>query len=57
MRQGGSHRRLRSSDYPPLTFAFHDNATVPPWVVRKIFMRDVGLTEDEARKLLLIRRI
>jgi predicted RNA binding protein YcfA (HicA-like mRNA interferase family) len=57
VRQAGSHRRLRSPGYPPLTFAFHDSATVPPWVVRKILIRDVGLAEDEARKLLLIRRI
>jgi predicted RNA binding protein YcfA (HicA-like mRNA interferase family) len=57
VRQNGSHRRLRSSDYPALTFAFHDNATIPPWVVRKILLGDVGLAENEARKLLLIRRI
>jgi predicted RNA binding protein YcfA (HicA-like mRNA interferase family) len=52
VRQAGSHRRLQSSDYPPLTFAFHDNATVPPWTVPKILLRDIGLAEDEARKLL-----
>lgn len=57
VRQTGSHRRLRSPDYPPVTFAFHDNATVPPWVIRKILFRDVGLAEDEARKLFSIRRI
>jgi hypothetical protein len=37
---------------PPLTFAFHDNATVPSGLVRKVLVRDVGLAEDEARKLL-----
>jgi hypothetical protein len=36
--------------YPPLTFAFHDNATIPAGLVRKILVRDVGLAEDEARK-------
>jgi predicted RNA binding protein YcfA (HicA-like mRNA interferase family) len=29
-RQAGSHRRLEAPDRPPLTFAFHDNATIPP---------------------------
>ncbi|MDQ3725473.1 MAG: type II toxin-antitoxin system HicA family toxin [Actinomycetota bacterium] len=57
VRQTGSHRRLRSPDYPPVTFAFHDSVTIPPWTVRKILIGDVGLGEDEARKLLLIRRI
>lgn len=51
-RQSGSHRRLLSPDYPPLLFAFHDKATVPPWMVRKILIHDLGLAEAEARKLL-----
>lgn len=37
---------------PPLTFAFHDKATIPAGLVRKILVRDLGLAEDEARKLL-----
>jgi predicted RNA binding protein YcfA (HicA-like mRNA interferase family) len=52
VRQTGSHRRLRSPTYPSVTFAFHDNATVPPWTVSKILLGDVGLAEDEALKLL-----
>jgi predicted RNA binding protein YcfA (HicA-like mRNA interferase family) len=51
-RRAGSHRRLESPGRPPLTFAFHDNATIPSGLVRKILVRDVGLAEDEARKLL-----
>lgn len=51
-RQSGSHRRMESPAYPPLTFAFHDKATIPAGLVRKILVRDVGLAEDEARKLL-----
>ncbi len=51
-RQSGSHRRMESPGYPPLTFAFHDKATIPAGLVRKILVRDVGLEEDEARKLL-----
>jgi len=52
VRQSGSHRRMESQSYPPLTFAFHDKATIPAGLVRKILVRDVGLAEDEARKLL-----
>ena len=52
VRQKGSHRRLRSPNYPPLTFSFHDSATIPPGLVRKILTKDIGLSEEEARKLL-----
>jgi len=51
-RQGGSHRQLRAEGRPPLTFAFHDGVDVPPGLVRKILLKDVGLSEDEARKIL-----
>jgi predicted RNA binding protein YcfA (HicA-like mRNA interferase family) len=51
-RQSGSHRRLEAPNRPALTFAFHDNATVPSGLVRKIFVKDIGLAEDEAGKLL-----
>jgi predicted RNA binding protein YcfA (HicA-like mRNA interferase family) len=51
-RQSGSHRRLVAEHYPPLTFAFHDNQTIAPGLVRKILVRDVGLAEDEALRLL-----
>jgi predicted RNA binding protein YcfA (HicA-like mRNA interferase family) len=51
-RQAGSHRRMEAPGRPPLTVAFHDDATVPAGLVPKILVRDVGLAEDEARKLL-----
>jgi predicted RNA binding protein YcfA (HicA-like mRNA interferase family) len=52
VRQSGSHRRMQSLDHPPLTFAFHDGATIPAGLVRKILVKDIGLDEEEARKLL-----
>lgn len=52
VRQAGSHRRLEAPGRPPVTFAFHDRATIPPRHVRKVLVRDVGLADDEARKLL-----
>jgi predicted RNA binding protein YcfA (HicA-like mRNA interferase family) len=51
-RQRGSHRRLTAPAWTPITFAFHDGATIAPGLVRKILCRDVGLGEDEALKLL-----
>jgi len=51
-RQSGSHRRMEAPGRPPLTFGFHDKATIPSRLVRKVLVRDVGLAEDEARKLL-----
>jgi predicted RNA binding protein YcfA (HicA-like mRNA interferase family) len=52
VRQVGSHRRLEAEGWPALTFAFHERATIPPGLVRKILVRDVGLSEEEARRLL-----
>jgi hypothetical protein len=43
---------MRSPDYPPLTFAFHDGITIAPSGVRKTLVDEVGLGEEEARKLL-----
>jgi predicted RNA binding protein YcfA (HicA-like mRNA interferase family) len=51
VRQSGSHRRMEAQGRPSLTFSFHDNATVPPAVVRKILTRNIGLAHTEARKL------
>jgi len=53
VRQKGSHRRLRSRNgRPDIGFSFHDRTTIPPGLVKKVLVGDVGLSEDEARKLL-----
>jgi predicted RNA binding protein YcfA (HicA-like mRNA interferase family) len=53
VRQVGSHRRLKSAaGYPPLTFAWHDGATVTPGLVRKVLVRQVGLSAQEALQCL-----
>jgi predicted RNA binding protein YcfA (HicA-like mRNA interferase family) len=52
-RQKGSHRRMESDQgKPDLVLAFHDNQTLPPGLVRKILVKDVGLSESEALGLL-----
>jgi hypothetical protein len=43
---------MRSPGHPPLSYAFHASDTVAGGVVRKILVRDVGLSEAEARELL-----
>lgn len=53
VRQRGSHRRLRSRNgHPDLGFSFHDGASIPGGLVRKVLVGEVGLSEDEARSLL-----
>lgn len=55
IRCAGSHRVLRSvHGYPQLTLSFHEGVSVGGTMVRKILMRDIGLTEAEA--LALVRR-
>ncbi len=52
-RQRGSHRRLESPNgYPPVLFSFHDGTTIAPGAVRKVLTKDVGLSEEEALRLL-----
>ncbi|MFV2127588.1 type II toxin-antitoxin system HicA family toxin [Micromonospora sp. LOL_013] len=51
-RQTGSHRRLVCDRRPPITFAFHDRATVSPRAVRVILVQQAGLSLDEAREVL-----
>jgi predicted RNA binding protein YcfA (HicA-like mRNA interferase family) len=52
VRRSGSHRRMEAPGRPSFTFAFHDKATIPAGLVRTILTKDIGLAEDEARKLL-----
>lgn len=46
-RRKGSHRRMSCEGRPSLTFAFHDEQTIPPGLVRKILVKDIGLTEEQ----------
>lgn len=52
VRRSGSHRHLESPDYPNLDFSWHDKQTLPGGLVRRILTKRVGLTDEEARKLL-----
>jgi predicted RNA binding protein YcfA (HicA-like mRNA interferase family) len=49
----GSHRHLVSSNgYPNIGFWAHDKDTLKGSVVKDILVKQVGLSDDEARKLL-----
>ncbi len=51
-RRKGSHRHLVSSaGYPDIGFWAHDKDTLKGSVVKDILVKQVGLTESEARKL------
>lgn len=48
----GSHQRLVSDlGHSPITFAFHDTATISPRTVRAILVEQVGLTLEEAMEV------
>lgn len=52
VRQRGSHRVLDSkAGYPRIGFSFHDGVTIPPHVVRRVLVVDVGLQREEALRL------
>lgn len=50
-RTNGSHRILVAEGRPRLVFAYHSGQTFPPGLVRKILVKDVGLSEEQALSL------
>lgn len=54
--QNGSHKKLRSSEgYPNLLFAFHVSQEIPPGLIRKILLKDIGLELERAIALVGMR--
>ena len=45
VRQRGSHRTLKSKQYPILRISYHDTVEISGFRVKKILMEEVGLTE------------
>ena len=37
---------------PTLHLSFHDQQEIPPGLIRKILVHDVGLSDDDAQSLL-----
>lgn len=48
----GSHTVLRSEGRPQIIYAFHSNEEIGPVLLRRILIRNVGLTLDEALEVL-----
>lgn len=48
----GSHEILRCEGRPPITWAHHNATTIPPKLVRSILIREVGLSQQEAKEVL-----
>lgn len=54
--QRGSHKKMLSdSGYPLLIFSFHDGQEIPSQLVKKILIRDVGLSVEFAEELVGMR--
>ena len=51
VRTRGSHRVLTAPGRPRIIFAFHDTREVAGSAVKEILVNQVGLTVDEARRL------
>ena len=50
--KAGSHRTLEAKDRPKLLWSYHDGAEVPPGVIRKYLVKQIGLSEADALALL-----
>lgn len=48
IRQRGSHRLLKSKDYPDLHLAYHDSFEISGFKIRKILVEEIGLSEQMA---------
>jgi predicted RNA binding protein YcfA (HicA-like mRNA interferase family) len=49
---GSSHRWLAAEGRPRVLFSHHDREIVPPRTVRNILVHQVGLSADEALKVI-----
>ncbi|MFV2063473.1 MAG: type II toxin-antitoxin system HicA family toxin [Chloroflexota bacterium] len=54
--QVGSHRTLEADGRPDLLLTFHDKQEIPRGLVRKILVKDIGLTEGRRAKASVIVR-
>jgi hypothetical protein len=43
---------MEAEGRPPLSFAFHEGATIPGGMVKKVLVDQVGLDAEDARCLL-----
>jgi len=48
----GSHVKLVAEGRPDIRWAFHDKRELSPIEIKRILVRNVGLTLDEAREVI-----
>lgn len=48
----GSHERLISDTYPPLIFSGHARREMAGGLVKKILLKDIGLSDKQAKEAL-----
>ena len=51
-RQKGSHRILKSPNFPDLRIGYHDTVEVSGSYVRNLLVKEVGLSEKMAREII-----
>jgi len=51
-RQKGSHRILKSPNYPDLRIGYHDTVEVSGSYIKNLLMKKVGLSEKMAREII-----
>ncbi len=51
VRQKGSHRTLKAEGRPTLGVSYSEGADVPGGVLREYLVKRIGLSEDEALRL------
>ena len=52
VRQMGSHRTLKSKNYPDIRVSYHDSDEVSGRYIRDLLIKRVGLTEAMAREVI-----
>ena len=52
VRQRGSHRTLKSKNYPDIRVSYHDSVEVSGRYIRDLLIKRVGLTEAMAREVI-----
>ncbi|MEY3127555.1 MAG: hypothetical protein RIS06_111 [Actinomycetota bacterium] len=52
VRQRGSHRTLKSKNYPDIRIGYHDSYEVSGEFVRDLLIKRVGLTQAMAREVI-----
>lgn len=51
-RQRGSHKHFASENYPDVLFSYHDGKSLAPGELRKLLVGIVGLSEEDALRLI-----